>query len=72
MLFEAQDALVIFEWNQAWSDLGESDISPVIDTEEKIKEILPVLDDMVQEGIVVLSDVDIIKYITMGDESELM
>ncbi|GMT47614.1 hypothetical protein MNBD_NITROSPIRAE03-135 [hydrothermal vent metagenome] len=44
----------------------------VIDTEEKIKEILPVLDDMVQEGIVVLSDVDIIKYITMGDESELM
>ncbi|HHN64164.1 MAG TPA: DUF190 domain-containing protein [Nitrospirae bacterium] len=34
----------------------------VIDTEEKIKEILPVLDDMVQQGIVVLSDVDVIKY----------
>ncbi len=34
----------------------------VIDTEEKIKKILPVLDDMVQQGIVVLSDVDVIKY----------
>ena len=44
----------------------------VIDTEEKIKEILPVLDDMVQEGIVVLSDVDVIKYTTIGAESELM
>jgi len=44
----------------------------VIDTEEKIKEILPVLDDMVQEGIVILSDVDVIKYTTMGADPELM
>jgi len=44
----------------------------VIDTEEKIKEILPVLDDMVQEGIVVLSDVDVIKYTSMGAEAELL
>jgi PII-like signaling protein len=34
----------------------------VIDTEEKIRKILPVLDEMVDEGIVVLSDVEIIKY----------
>jgi PII-like signaling protein len=34
----------------------------VIDTEEKIKEIMPVLDEMVDEGIVVLSDVNVIKY----------
>jgi len=34
----------------------------VIDTEEKIRNILPVLDEMVDEGIVVLSDVEIIKY----------
>jgi PII-like signaling protein len=34
----------------------------VIDTEEKLKEFLPVVDRMVQEGLVVLSDVDIIKY----------
>ena len=34
----------------------------VVDTEEKLKSFLPVVDQMVQEGLVVLSDVDIIKY----------
>src|SRR5215470_4249913 len=34
----------------------------VVDTEEKLKAFLPVVDQMVQEGLVVLSDVDIIKY----------
>lgn len=34
----------------------------VIDTEEKLQAFLPVVDQMVQEGIVVLSDVDVIKY----------
>jgi PII-like signaling protein len=34
----------------------------VVDTEEKLKEVLPIIDRMVQEGLVVLSDVDIIKY----------
>lgn len=34
----------------------------VIDTEEKLQAFLPTVDQMVQEGIVVLSDVDIIKY----------
>jgi PII-like signaling protein len=34
----------------------------VIDTEEKLRKVMPVLDDMVQQGLVVLSDVDIIKY----------
>ncbi|MFN2596128.1 MAG: DUF190 domain-containing protein [Pyrinomonadaceae bacterium] len=34
----------------------------VIDTEEKIRRVLPVLDEMVDEGLVVLSDVEIIKY----------
>lgn len=33
-----------------------------IDTEEKLKAFLPVVDEMVEEGLVVLSDVDIIKY----------
>ncbi len=33
-----------------------------VDTEEKIRAYLPLLDDMVQQGLVVLSDVDIIKY----------
>jgi PII-like signaling protein len=34
----------------------------VVDTEEKIRSYLPLLDEMVQEGLVVLSDVDVIKY----------
>jgi uncharacterized protein len=34
----------------------------VIDTEEKLREFLPIVDKMVQEGLVVLSEVDIIKY----------
>jgi PII-like signaling protein len=34
----------------------------IVDTEEKLRAFLPVVDQMVQEGLVVLSDVDIIKY----------
>lgn len=34
----------------------------VVDTEEKIKRIMPVLDEMVDEGLIVLSDVEVIKY----------
>lgn len=34
----------------------------VVDEEEKIRAYLPLLDDMVQEGLVVLSDVDVIRY----------
>lgn len=34
----------------------------VMDTEEKINKVIPFLDDMVDEGVVVLSDVNVIKY----------
>ena len=34
----------------------------VVDTEEKLQSFLPIVDQMVFEGLVVLSDVDIIKY----------
>ncbi len=34
----------------------------VVDTEEKLQRFMPILDDMVQQGLVVLSNVDIIKY----------
>ena len=34
----------------------------VIDTAEKIEGFLPLIEQMVQEGLVVLSDVDVIKY----------
>ncbi len=34
----------------------------VIDTEEKLRQVMPLLDEMVHQGLVVLSDVDVIKY----------
>lgn len=34
----------------------------LVDTEEKLKAFLPIAEKMVQEGLVVLSDADIIKY----------
>jgi PII-like signaling protein len=34
----------------------------VVDTEEKLRAFLPVLEQMVQQGLVVLSDADVIKY----------
>jgi PII-like signaling protein len=34
----------------------------VVDSEEKLRAFLPLLDEMVQQGLVVLSEVDVIKY----------
>jgi PII-like signaling protein len=34
----------------------------VVETEEKLQTYFPLLDEMVQQGLVVLSDVDVIKY----------
>lgn len=34
----------------------------VVDTEEKLQAYFPVLDGMVQQGLVVLSDVSVVKY----------
>lgn len=34
----------------------------VVDSEAKLESFLPVIDEMVQEGLVVLSDVEIVKY----------
>ncbi len=41
----------------------------VIDAEEKIRKVLPVMDEMVDEGLIALSDVEIIKY-THSDRKE--
>jgi PII-like signaling protein len=40
----------------------------VIDTEEKIQELLPVLDSMVSEGLIAMSDVEVIKYTHQNSE----
>jgi PII-like signaling protein len=42
----------------------------VVDTEEKLKAYFPILDSMVQQGLVVLSDVDIVKYSHNYEEKE--
>jgi PII-like signaling protein len=42
----------------------------VVDTEEKLRAFSPILDSMVQQGLVVLSDVDVIKYTHDYQEAE--
>ncbi len=42
----------------------------VIDVEEKVQAFLPIVDEMVQEGLVVLSEVDIIKYTHRATDGE--
>jgi PII-like signaling protein len=42
----------------------------VVDTEDKLNAFMPVLDQMVQQGLVVLSDVDIIKYTHNYEKAE--
>jgi uncharacterized protein len=38
----------------------------VIDTQEKIRRILPFLDEMVQDGLIATSEVEVIKYVHQG------
>ena len=42
-----------------------------VDTEEKLRALLPIVDQMVEEGLVVFSDVDIIKYSYRPQEVEM-
>jgi PII-like signaling protein len=35
----------------------------VIDTEEKIQKLIPLLDAMVSEGLVATSDVEVVRYV---------
>jgi len=34
----------------------------IVDSEEKIRKLIPVLDEMVGEGLIAMSDVEVIKY----------
>lgn len=40
----------------------------VVDTEERIRGVLPKLDEMVQEGLVCLADVEIVMYRHSGEK----
>jgi PII-like signaling protein len=35
----------------------------VVDSEDKIRKLIPFLDEMVDEGLIALSDVEVIKYV---------
>ena len=35
----------------------------VVDSEEKIQQLLPYLDEMVSEGLIAMSDVEVIRYV---------
>ncbi|MHB8500282.1 MAG: DUF190 domain-containing protein [Candidatus Acidiferrales bacterium] len=35
----------------------------VVDSEEKIRKLIPILDEMVGEGLIAMSDVEVIKYV---------
>jgi PII-like signaling protein len=35
----------------------------VIDTEEKIRSLIPALDEMVEEGLIAMSEVEVIRYV---------
>ena len=42
----------------------------VVDTEAKLKAFMPILEQMVQQGLVVLSDADVIKYTHNYEDAE--
>jgi PII-like signaling protein len=35
----------------------------IVDSEEKIRQLIPVLDEMVDEGLIAMSNVEVIKYV---------
>lgn len=38
----------------------------IVDTEESLQRLFPALDEMVSEGLIVMSDVEVIKYVHEG------
>jgi len=38
----------------------------VIDTEDKLRQLVPALDEMVGEGLIAMSDVEVIRYVHQG------
>jgi uncharacterized protein len=40
----------------------------VIDSEEKVRQLIPYLDEMVDEGLIAMSEVEVIKYVHQNGE----
>jgi uncharacterized protein len=53
---------LIHKKHMLWSSDAPIMVS-VIDTEDKIRKLLPVLDEMVDEGLIAMSDVEVIRYV---------
>ena len=43
--------------------ITEAILIQIIDTAENIQRLIPALDEMVQEGLIAMSDVEVIKYV---------
>ncbi|NNN29774.1 DUF190 domain-containing protein [Streptomyces sp. S3(2020)] len=41
----------------------------IVDTEERVRAFLPQLDELVTEGLVILDDCEVIRYVGRGEES---
>jgi PII-like signaling protein len=41
----------------------------IVDTEERVRAFLPQLDELVGEGLVILDDCEVIRYVGRGDDS---
>ena len=40
----------------------------IVDTEENLRRLFPILDEMVDEGLIAISEVDVIKYVHQGGD----
>lgn len=45
-------------------------IVTIVDADEKIRKLLPALDEMVDEGLIVLTDAEVIKYTHSGSKKK--
>ena len=41
----------------------------IVDTEAKVRAFLPVLDELITEGLVILDDVEVVKYVGRGPDA---
>lgn len=64
---EGYGASTIIRWSHVLSASSDAPIMvTIVDAEEKIRELIPVLDEMVDEGLIAMSNVEVIKYVHQG------
>src|SRR3954463_5941326 len=42
----------------------------IVDTEDKVNQFLPVLDDLIDEGLVIIDDVEVYRYVGRAKEQQ--